>query len=99
MLKKYIQIFLETTNFQSQPLIEQPTSPEYREIAKQVEDQYKIDTQAGQVPQKSVNVEDEANAAENSLDIKRYSNLLNYSNRNITPSRRFMFTKKPKNRT
>jgi len=89
MLKKYIQIFLETASFQNQ----QPTSSSYREIAKQVEDQYRIDKE------KSVNVEDEANATESNLDIEQYSNLLNYSNRNITPSRRFMFTKKPKNRT
>ena len=92
MLKKYIQIFLETASFQNQ----QPTSSSYREIARQVEDQYRIDRE------NSVNVEDEANATESmpsNLDIEQYSNLLNYSNRNITPSRRFMFTKKPKNRT
>jgi hypothetical protein len=89
MLKKYIQIFLETASFQNQ----QPTSSSYREIAKQVEDQYRIDKE------KSANVEDEASSTESNLDIEQYSNLLNYANRNITPSRRFMFTKKPKNRT
>lgn len=85
MLKKYIQIFLETANFQNQ----QPTSPSYREIARQIEDQYRIDSEKAKKRKEE----------EENIDIEKYSNLLNYSNRNVTPARNLMFTKKPKKRT
>jgi len=86
MLKKYIQLFLESSDLQSH----QPVRPSYREIEQQIEDQNRINTE----PVRRANMSTEDNDEE--MDIEKYKNLVNYGTQ---PSRRFMFTKKPKNRT
>ena len=71
MLKKYIKLFLESSSFQSS----QPVQPSYREIAKQVEDQNRINLEKV----KRRELSSDSSEDSESIDIEKYSNLLKHS--------------------